>query len=121
MVVLSAVVNLFMGGASSKWLIMAPVFIPMFMQLGFTPEYTQVAYRIGDSTTNIITPLMTYFPIIASFAARYQEENGPKIGMGTVISMMMPYTFFFLGGWIVLFVIWSVLNLPLDPGAEMFM
>ena len=121
MVLLSAVVNLFMGGASSKWLIMAPVFIPMFMQLGFTPEYTQVAYRIGDSTTNIITPLMTYFPIIASFAARYQEENGPKIGMGTVISMMMPYTFFFLGGWIVLFIIWSVLNLPLGPGAEMFM
>ena len=121
MVVLSAIVNLFMGGASSKWLIMAPVFIPMFMQLGFTPEYTQVAYRIGDSTTNIITPLMTYFPIIASFAARYQEENGPKIGMGTVISMMMPYTFFFLGGWIVLFVVWSLLNLPLGPGAVMFM
>ncbi len=121
MVLLSAVVNLFMGGASSKWLIMAPVFIPMFMQLGFTPEYTQVAYRIGDSTTNIITPLMTYFPIIASFAARYQEENGPKIGMGTVISMMMPYTFFFLGGWIVLFVAWSLLNLPLGPGAGLFM
>lgn len=121
MVLLSAVVNLFMGGASSKWLIMAPVFIPMFMQMGFTPEYTQVAYRIGDSTTNIITPLMTYFPIVASFAARYQEENGPKIGMGTVISMMMPYTFFFLGGWIVLFIIWSVLNLPLGPGSVMFM
>ena len=121
MVLLSAVVNLFMGGASSKWLIMAPVFIPMFMQLGFSPEYTQVAYRIGDSTTNIITPLMTYFPIIASFAAHYQEENGPKIGMGTVISMMMPYTFFFLGGWIVMFIIWSLLNLPLGPGAQMFL
>ena len=121
MVVLAAVTNLFMGGASSKWLIMAPVFIPMFMQLGFSPEYTQVAYRIGDSTTNIITPLMTYFPIIASFAARYQEKDGPKIGIGTVISMMMPYTFFFLGGWIVMFIIWSMLSLPLGPGAAIML
>lgn len=121
MVLLAAVTNLFMGGASSKWLIMAPVFIPMFMQMGFSPEYTQVAYRIGDSTTNIITPLMTYFPIIASFAAKYQEENGPKIGIGTMISMMMPYTFFFLGGWIVMFVVWSLLNLPLGPGAAIML
>ncbi|WP_354011361.1 AbgT family transporter [Endozoicomonas lisbonensis] len=121
MVVLAAVTNLFMGGASSKWLIMAPVFIPMFMQMGFSPEYTQVAYRIGDSTTNVITPLMTYFPIIASFAARYEEKNGPKIGIGTVISIMMPYTFFFLGGWIVMFIIWSMLNLPLGPGAAIML
>ncbi|MGL5951416.1 MAG: AbgT family transporter, partial [Cetobacterium sp.] len=71
LIFLTSFVNLFIGGASSKWLMLSPVFIPMFAQLGLSPEYTQLAYRIGDSTTNIISPLMTYFPIIVAFASKY--------------------------------------------------
>jgi hypothetical protein len=77
-----------MGSASAKWAIMAPVFVPMFMLLGYSPELTQVAYRIGDSTTNIISPMMTYFALIVAFVARYE----PKGGIGTVIATMLPYT-----------------------------
>ncbi|MBK9176957.1 MAG: AbgT family transporter [Flavobacteriales bacterium] len=115
-VLISATINLIMGSASAKWAIMAPVFIPMFMLLGYSPEFTQMAYRVGDSVTNIISPMMSYFALIVAFIARYDK----KAGIGTVISTMLPYSIAFLIGWSVLLVIWVLLELPLGPGASMF-
>ncbi|WP_250277898.1 AbgT family transporter [[Clostridium] colinum] len=115
-IILTAFINLFMGSASAKWTILAPVFIPMFMQLGYSPELTQVAYRIGDSTTNIISPLMNYFAMIVVFAKKYDKRSG----IGTLISTMLPYSIMFLIGWTILLVIWIVLDLPLGPGVSMF-
>ncbi|MGL5983623.1 MAG: AbgT family transporter [Cetobacterium sp.] len=120
LIFLTAFVNLFIGGASSKWLMLSPVFIPMFVELGLTPEYTQLAYRIGDSTTNIISPLMSYFPIIVGFAAKYEEKEG-SMGIGTIIAMMLPYSIVFLIGWTIMFVGWTYLGLPIGPGVSMFM
>jgi len=113
-IVLSAVVNLFMGSASAKWALMAPVFVPMFLVLGFPPETTQCAYRIGDSCTNIIAPMMSYFALIIAFFQRYD----PRAGIGTVVATMLPYSLAFLLAWIVLFALWMQLDLPLGPGAE---
>jgi aminobenzoyl-glutamate transport protein len=110
---ISAFLNLFMGSASAKWAIMAPVFVPMMMRLGLSPELTQAAYRIGDSTTNIITPLMSYFAMIVVFAKRYDEESG----LGTLIATMVPYSVVFLIGWLLMMVVWYFLGLPLGPGA----
>lgn len=112
----AAVINLFMGSASAKWAIMAPVFIPMFMLLGYTPEFTQVAYRIGDSVSNIVSPMMSYFALIVAFVNKYDEEAG----IGTVIATMLPYTIAFLIIWIIIFSIWILLGLPVGPGAELF-
>ena len=112
---LTGFVNLFMGSASAKWAIMAPIFIPMLMQVGISPEFTQVAFRIGDSTTNIISPLMSYFAVIVAFAQKYDKNAG----MGTIISTMLPYSMIFMLGWTVLMIIWSLIGLPLGPEAEM--
>lgn len=99
---------------------LSPVFIPMFVELGLTPEYTQLAYRIGDSTTNIISPLMSYFPIIVGFAAKY-AKNEEDMGLGTVIAMMLPYSMVFLVAWTILFLAWTFLGIPIGPGVHMFM
>ena len=115
-VVFSGFINLFMGSASAKWAIMAPVFVPMLMLLGYSPELTQVAYRIGDSTTNIISPMMTYFALIVAFLARWD----PKAGIGTVIATMLPYTVAFLLSWVLLLVVWLLIGLPVGPGAPLF-
>ena len=112
-ILFSGFINLFMGSASAKWAIMAPVFLPMLMQMNISPELTQVAYRIGDSTTNIISPLMTYFAMIVIFAQKHDK----KAGMGTLISTMVPYTVVFLIGWTLMLIVWMMLNLPLGPGA----
>lgn len=116
-VLFTALVNLLMGSATAKWTILAPVFIPMFMMLGYSPELTQVAYRIGDSCTNLITPLMSYFAMIVVFAKRYEQ----KAGIGTLISMMLPYSLFFLVGWSILLVVWMLLGIPLGPGASLLL
>jgi aminobenzoyl-glutamate transport protein len=116
-ILVAAFINLFMGSASAKWAIMAPVFVPMFMLLGYSPELTQTAYRIGDSTTNIISPMMTYFALIVAFVARYD----PKAGIGTVIATMLPYSVAFMIVWMVLLVVWMLLGLPVGPGAPMFL
>lgn len=115
-IILTGFINLFMGSASAKWAIMAPVFIPMLMRLGLSPEFTQVAYRIGDSTTNIISPLMSYFAVIVAFAQKYDK----KTGMGTLISTMLPYSLLFMLGWTALLLGWYFLGLPLGPGAGLF-
>jgi len=116
-ILLTAAINLVMGSASAKWAIMAPIFIPMFMLLGYSPELIQAAYRIGDSTTNIISPMMSYFALIVAFLERYI----PRAGIGTVVATMLPYTVVFMAVWIVLLVIWLLLGLPVGPGAELFL
>ncbi len=114
-VLVAASINLVMGSASAKWAIMAPVFIPMFMLLGYSPEYTQMVYRVGDSVTNIISPMMSYFALIVAFMQRYDKQAG----IGTIISTMLPYTLVFLIGWSILLVIWISLNLPIGPGSPL--
>ena len=112
-VLVAGFINLFIGSASAKWAVMAPVFVPMLMLTGYSPEMVQAAYRVGDSTTNIITPLMPYFPVIIAFAQRWDRESG----LGTLISAMLPYSVVFLLGWLLMFAVWVVLGLPLGPGA----
>jgi aminobenzoyl-glutamate transport protein len=112
-VLVTAGMNLFMGSASAKWAVMAPIFVPMFMLLGYTPELTQTAYRVGDSCTNVITPMMTYFALVVAFAERYTSKGG----MGTIIALMLPYSMTFLLGWTVFLIVWMLLGLPVGPGA----
>jgi aminobenzoyl-glutamate transport protein len=115
-ILVTAFLNLFMGSASAKWAIMAPVFVPMFMLMGYSPELAQNAYRIGDSVTNIISPLLPYYPIIIAFARKYK----PDLGVGTLISLMLPYSIAFLAMWSLLFAIWYMLGLPIGPEAPFF-
>ena len=112
-VVLAAAVNLLMGSASAKWAVMAPVFVPMLMLLGYTPELTQAAYRVGDSVTNVISPTMSYFALILATVQRYD----PKAGLGTLIATMLPYTLVLFLSWSLLLVVWIALGLPVGPGA----
>lgn len=107
-VLFTSLLNLLMGSATAKWTVLAPIFIPMFMMLGYSPELTQVAYRIGDSCTNLITPMMSYFAMIVVFARKYDK----KAGIGTLVSMMLPYSLFFLIGWTVLHVVWMITAAP---------
>jgi aminobenzoyl-glutamate transport protein len=116
-IIISAIINLFIGSASAKWAVMAPVFVPMFMLLGYTPELVQAAYRVGDSITNIISPMMSYFALIIAFVGKYDS----KAGIGTLIATMLPYTFTFFIIWVILFIIWFILGIPVGPGAQMFL
>src|SRR5699024_9772570 len=93
--VVTGLINLFIGSASAKWAIMAPVFVPIMMRLGYSPEFTQALYRIADSTTNIISPLMPYFAVVIAFAQKYDK----KVGIGTLISTMLPYSVIFSIVW----------------------
>jgi len=111
-ILLSAIINLVMGSASAKWALMAPVFIPMFMLLGYPPELIQIAYRVGDSVTNVISPMMSYFALIIAFVQRYIS----KAGIGTLVSLMLPYSITFLIGWAIMFVIWLMMGWPVGPG-----
>ncbi len=112
-VILSAFINLFIGSASAKWAIMAPVFVPMFMLLGYHPGITQAAFRIGDSITNIITPMMSYFALIVAFAQKYDE----RYGIGTITATMVPYSIVFGILWMGLLAVWMWLGFPTGPGA----
>ena len=114
-VIVAAAIDFVMPVDTAKWALMAPIFIPMFMQVGLTPDVTQLAYRIGDSTTNIITPLMPFFPMIIAYFQKYDK----KAGIGTVISTMLPYSIAFLIGWLILLAIWYMTGLPIGPGAFM--
>ncbi len=111
--VVSATINLIMGSASAKWAIMAPVFVPMFMLVGFSPELTQLAYRIGDSSTNIITPMMSYFALIVAFAQKYNKQYG----IGTIIATMLPYSVGFFLIWSAMLLLWIAAGLPIGPGS----
>ncbi len=116
-VIVSALLNLIMGSASAKWAIMAPVFIPLFMLIGYSPEFIQVVYRIGDSTTNIIAPMMSYFALIVAFVEKYDK----KAGIGSVIALMLPYSFVFLILWTIMLIVWMLFGIPVGPGAGIFM
>ena len=115
-IVLSGTLNLLMGSASAKWAILAPIFIPLFMFMGFSPELSQVVYRIGDSTTNIISPMMSFFALIIAFFQKYDN----KARIGTVIATMLPYSFVFFIVWTILLIIWILLGIPLGPGANLY-
>jgi aminobenzoyl-glutamate transport protein len=108
-VLLVGAVNLLVGSASAKWGLIAPVMVPMLMQLGISPDLTQAAYRVGDSSTNIITPLMPYFPLVVVFCQRYVK----KTGIGTVVSIMLPYSAVLLLVWSALLVLFWSLGIPL--------
>jgi aminobenzoyl-glutamate transport protein len=108
-ILLTAMVNLLIGSASAKWALLAPIFVPMLMQLGLSPELTQGAYRVGDSTTNIITPLMPYFPLVVVYGQRYVKGTG----IGTLVSLMLPYSIFFLATWTIFLMVFWVLGIPL--------
>lgn len=118
-VLLSAFINMFMGSASAKWAIMAPVFIPMLMLIDppYHPGLTQAAFRIGDSVTNLITPMMSYFALIVTFAQKYDE----KYGIGTIISTMIPYTVLLTIVWIAALVIWMLIGIPLGPDGPVYL
>lgn len=114
--IVTGFINLFIGSASAKWAIMAPVFVPIMMQFGYSPEFTQTLYRIADSTTNIISPLMPYFAIVIAFAQKYDK----KVGIGTLISTMLPYSIAFSIVWTIVLIIWMLTGLPIGPGAPIY-
>lgn len=113
-VLVACAINLLISSASAKWAIMAPVFVPMFMQLGIAPEATQVAYRVGDSSTNMIAPLMGYLPLIIVAMRRYRNDAS----LGTLLSLMLPYSVAFLAAWLVFLLTWLLIDLPLGPGVS---
>ncbi len=111
---LTAFVNLFVGSASAKWALLAPIFVPMLMQVGISPELTQAAYRVGDSSSNIVTPLMPYFPLVVVFCQRYVK----KTGIGTLTSIMLPYSITFLIVWTLFLILYWTVGIPLGLGAS---
>lgn len=116
LVILSSIINIFIGSASAKWAMLAPIFVPMFLLLDYDPAVTQMAYRIGDSITNPISPLFPYFPILLAFAKKYDK----KIGIGTMIANMIPFSVAYAIIWTILLVIFIVLNIPLGPGSGIY-
>ncbi len=115
-IIFAGTLNMFMGSASAKWAILAPIFIPIFMFLGYSPELSQVVYRIGDSITNIISPMMSFFALIIAFFQKYIKG----VGIGTIIATMIPYTIGFFIVWTILLIAWLWLGLPLGPGAGVY-
>ena len=115
-IILSAAINMLMGSASAKWALMAPIFVPMFMLLGYSPELTQVVYRIGDSISNVISPMMSFFALIIAFIQKYEG----RAGIGTVIAAMLPYSIGFFIAWTILLILWILFGFPLGPGAGLY-
>jgi aminobenzoyl-glutamate transport protein len=111
-VALTAFVNLFIGSASAKWALLAPILVPMLMQLGLSPDLTQAAYRVGDSSTNIVTPLMPYFPLVVAFCQRWVRSAG----IGTLVALMLPYSISLLAIWTTFLLLWWALGIPLGLG-----
>ena len=115
-ILISALLNLFVGSASAKWALIAPVMVPMLMLLGISPEMATAAYRVGDSATNIITPLMIYFPLILIFCQRWQQS----FGLGSLAATMLPYSIGLMIAGLLMTIGWVVLDFPLGPGADVF-
>jgi aminobenzoyl-glutamate transport protein len=116
-ILLSALLNLLIGSSSAKWAFMAPIFVPMIMGIGYSPEVTQLAYRIGDSCTNVISPMMSYFGMIYVFAVKYDRN----FKLGTLISIMIPYSVVFLIFWTAFFYLWVfVFGFPIGPNTSIF-
>ena len=115
-ILVSSLVNLIMGSASAKWALLAPIFVPMLMLMGYSPEITQAAYRIGDSYSNILTPLLPYFPLVIVFVQKYDK----KAGIGTLIAMMIPYAIAFMIARIPKFIIWVLIGIPLGVEGPLY-
>lgn len=117
LIFVSCIVNILIGSASAKWAILAPIFVPMLMLMGFDPAVTQVAYRIGDSITNPLSPLFPYCPVILGFVRRY----APEMGLGSVIANMVPFSVTYAVIWIIQLLVWIFLDIPLGPGGGIFL
>jgi aminobenzoyl-glutamate transport protein len=117
LIAMTGTINILLGSASAKWAMLGPVLVPMFMLLGYSPELTQTAYRVGDSLTNIVTPLSSNFPLVLMFFQRYM----PRAGIGTLTATMLPYSLANFVAWSVMLVIWVWLRLPTGPGAPLFL
>lgn len=115
--ILVATLNIFLGSGSAKWAIFAPIFIPMLAQLGYSPAFVQLIYRIGDSITNAVTPLYIYFPLLLGWIHKYNKN----IGIGTIISLLIPYSVILFFLWVVLLLVWYWLNIPIGVGEYIFM
>jgi len=115
-IILTAATNFLIGSASAKWAIMGPVFIPIFMLLGYSPELSQAVYRVGDSITNVISPMMSFFALIIVYFQKYDK----KAGIGTLIATMLPFSIVFFVGWTALLIVWILFELPLGPGVSLF-
>ncbi|TMN40643.1 aminobenzoyl-glutamate transporter [Pseudoalteromonas piscicida] len=112
-----ALVNLSLGSSSAQWAVTAPIFVPMLMLIGYAPETIQAAYRIGDSVTNLITPMMSYFGLILAVATKYKKD----MGIGTLVATMLPYSMFFFIGWVALFYVWVFgFGLPVGPNSPIY-
>ena len=111
-IMMTAVLNLFLGSASAKWTLISPVVVPLFMGLGIAPELTQAAYRVGDSSTNIIAPLNPYLVVILVFMTQWKKDAG----LGSLVSLMLPYSMAFFLVWMALLLAWMAFGLPLGPG-----
>ena len=112
MILMIMVLDIIIPGIIPKWAIFAPIFVPLFVQLGVPPQTGLAAYRVGDSPFNMITPLMVYLPFMVTIAQRYQTESG----IGTIIALMLPYTLIMAAVWVLLFIVWFLLGIPLGPG-----
>ncbi len=115
-VIFSGFINLFMGSASAKWAIIGPIFVPMFMLLGYSPELSQAVFRIGDSVTNVISPMMSFFALIIVYYQKYES----KAGLGSLIGTMLPYSFVFFVVWTLLMIVWIMAGWPLGPEAGLY-
>jgi len=115
-IIISGIINMFMGSASAKWAIMGPVFIPMFMLLGYSPELSQAVYRIGDSVTNLISPMMSFFALIIVYFEKYDSKSG----IGSLMATMLPYSIAFFIAWSLLMIVWILIGLPLGPDAWLY-
>lgn len=120
-VFLVTLINLFMTSGSAKWLILAPIFVPMLGQIGMPPALVQAAYRVGDSSTNPLSPISYYIPVILGLMEQYKTEGSPEPGIGTIVSMMLPYSIVYLITFLTQLLIWYMLGLPLGPGTPITM
>jgi aminobenzoyl-glutamate transport protein len=114
--IIVALLNIFLGSGSAKWAIFAPIFIPMLAQLGYSPAFVQLMYRVGDSITNCVTPLYVYFPLLLGWIHKYNKN----IGIGTIVSLLIPYAVILFIMWVILLFIWYGLNLPIGPGEGIY-
>jgi aminobenzoyl-glutamate transport protein len=114
LIIVTIIVDFIIPQAIAKWALLAPVFIPLFIRLGVAPQTVLAAYRVGDSPANVITPLMAYFPLVVVFTQRYKKEAG----IGTLVSLMLPYVVILTIAWILFFVVWYAIGIPLGPGSS---
>jgi aminobenzoyl-glutamate transport protein len=120
-IVLTTCINLFITSGTAKWLILAPIFVPMFTMLGFSPAMTQATYRIADTCTNIISPVDYYVPVIMGLLVTYNNNPDRKVGLGTVISLCMPYSIVYLLSFVALLFIWYMLGIDVGPGCPIYL